>query len=270
MKNTIIVPLFMYPTNGGERGDWNILVKLKKAYPSVPVIAIVNPSCDQTEPHTGIGKALIGDYAAGIGRLREAGILVLGYVYTGLGSRSLYDVKEEVALWKTRYGVDGIFFDSISFDADMLPYYAELTRYVKLQNMFFSVGSTGLGISVIPDEIINSFDTFIVYGGQYLPKAVDYLQYVKFNADKLGVIALGTTYSENIIKSMAEHIGLIYVSNYKDGAKLSGYLDPLMALFTLVQNPIESRVSLLEQRVTQYEAVIADMRSRLRQVGIGL
>lgn len=93
-------------------------------------------------------------YLAMSNRLRDAGILRLGYVSTRYGARPIEEVQAEIALWFSRYKVDGVFADEQAFGADLLPYY----RRVK--------GAVANGIFVtnpgaIPDAAYADLDAII-------------------------------------------------------------------------------------------------------------
>ena len=69
----IVVPLYTYPTDN----SWTSLVKIRQSFPSVPIVAIINPN-------NGPGSLLDSNYLSGIHQLQGAGIIVLGYVHTEL------------------------------------------------------------------------------------------------------------------------------------------------------------------------------------------
>src|SRR5579883_1192685 len=69
----VMIALYTYP---GQ--TWDTVIQAKNANPAVPVVAIINPS-------NGPGS-YDPNYASGITSLKQAGIIVLGYVFTGYGS----------------------------------------------------------------------------------------------------------------------------------------------------------------------------------------
>src|SRR5438270_4956564 len=114
----VMVPLYTYPTDN----TWNQMINAKSAYPSVPMIAIINPS-------DGPGPSRDSAYDTGIQKLHNAGISVLGYVLTGWASRSSSAVKSDISAYKSWYNVNGIFFDEMSNSAGDETYYKNLSTY---------------------------------------------------------------------------------------------------------------------------------------------
>ena len=73
----------------------------KRAHPSVPILAVINPN-------NGPGTAALSDYMAGISKLTSAGVKVIGYVFTSYGARPAADVQADMARWRSLYpGVSG-------------------------------------------------------------------------------------------------------------------------------------------------------------------
>ena len=85
----IVVPLYTYPTDS----SWSSLISVKDSYPSVPIIAIINPD-------NGPGSSKDSNYVSGIAKLQASGIVVLGYVYTNYGSRSTRLLRNKLAITK--------------------------------------------------------------------------------------------------------------------------------------------------------------------------
>src|SRR5437868_937297 len=69
-KTGIMIPLYSYPGS-----SWNSVIQSKTANPSVPYVAIINPS-------NGPGNAIDSNFVSSIKKLQSANITVLGYVYT--------------------------------------------------------------------------------------------------------------------------------------------------------------------------------------------
>ena len=115
-NQSIAVPSYFYPG-----AQWT---QMERASATVGV-AIINPM-------NGPGKTADPAYADQVRKSREAGLQVLGYVYTGYGTRSASEVKADVDRYYSWYGVDGIFFDEASTDCQHAnSYYAELYGHVK-------------------------------------------------------------------------------------------------------------------------------------------
>lgn len=101
----------------------------------------------------GVGRA-DPVYVAMAARLRLAGIETLGYVSTRYGNRPIEEVQSEIALWFSRYHVDGIFADEQNSQPELLSYY----KRVK--------GACGTAVLVtnpgrMPDEAYRDLDAII-------------------------------------------------------------------------------------------------------------
>ena len=56
-------------------GTWDSVIETKNDHPDVPIAAIVNPA-------SGSGGSKDSNCISGIGKLKDAGVIVLGYVST--------------------------------------------------------------------------------------------------------------------------------------------------------------------------------------------
>lgn len=119
----ILLPLYSYP-NWYTPGAY-IWDDVAAAAQKVPVTAIINPN---NGPDGGPPNS---DYVVALAQLRDAGVTILGYVYTSYGARSLAAVKSDIDLYDEFYNIHGIFFDETASTAAQLSYYAELYNYVK-------------------------------------------------------------------------------------------------------------------------------------------
>ncbi|GHB26466.1 hypothetical protein GCM10010331_10880 [Streptomyces xanthochromogenes] len=109
----LLVPYYEHPA---ERPDaWDALIA---AAPSLYGV-VLNPA-------DGPGSSPDEAFAAVAGRLRSAGVRVLGYVDTAYGRRPPQDVVREAARHHAWYGVHGLFLDQAATSARQLPYYADL------------------------------------------------------------------------------------------------------------------------------------------------
>src|SRR5919201_1132120 len=85
----VVVPLYTYPGS-----TWNTMVQTKTANPSVPMVAIINPS-------NGPGGSQDANYVSGIQKLQAAGITVLGYTHTSWAARDTGSLKTEMSEYKS-------------------------------------------------------------------------------------------------------------------------------------------------------------------------
>ncbi|MCA9235082.1 MAG: hypothetical protein KDA44_06410 [Planctomycetales bacterium] len=114
----IVVPAYFYP---GPL--WS---QMNTAAGQVPLTAIMNP-------FNGPGNAPDNNYTNAVDGLRSAGGRVIGYVYSGYGSRPLAEVTADIDRYASWYGIDGIFVDEMANTgpAERLNYYKAIYDHVK-------------------------------------------------------------------------------------------------------------------------------------------
>jgi hypothetical protein len=153
-----IVPLYSAPGSG----TWDVVAAAKRAHPSVPILAVINPN-------NGPGTAALSDYMAGISKLTDAGVKVIGYVFTSYGARPAADVQADMARWRSLYpGVSGIFFDEMVNKPGQESYYKGLTQAAKASGLNFTIGNPG---SDGGPSYVGTVDTILVYESPGLPSA---------------------------------------------------------------------------------------------------
>jgi hypothetical protein len=112
----LAIPAYFYPGGG-----W------AKAIGSKPVPAIMIAAITSSGP----GDAPDPAYQAVIGRAQAAGIKVLGYASTDYARRPAADVETDIAHYRAWYHVAGVFLDQAAAGTGELPYYQELTGYIR-------------------------------------------------------------------------------------------------------------------------------------------
>ncbi len=122
-------------------------------------------------PHNGPGAAADSSYRTQVGSSQAKGILVIGYVHTTYGTRSLATVKADIDRHYAWYGVNGIFFDEVSNDCGDLAYYRELHDYVKEK------GGTG---TVVLNPGITTGECFMVAADIIVTFEDSYGKYVRW------------------------------------------------------------------------------------------
>ena len=153
----VLYPLYSYP-------DWYspstyLWPDVAAAAGTVPVTAIINPS-------DGPGGAPNDDYVHGMNDLRAGGVTMIGYVYTGYGTRDLAAVEQDVDTYAQQfvpYGLAGIFVDEASNLTGTLGYYAALCAYIKAKPGL-SVVITNPGTN-IPEAFVSqpTSDTTVIF-----------------------------------------------------------------------------------------------------------
>lgn len=119
----MLIPLYSYP-NWYDPANY-IWDDVAAATCHIRVTAIINPD-------NGPGVCPPNsDYQHGLNDLRNAGVTILGYVYTSYGLRPLNEVKADVDRYDQCFNIHGIFFDEVASGANKIPYYKELYDYVK-------------------------------------------------------------------------------------------------------------------------------------------
>ena len=199
----IIVPLYSYPTDD----SWDMMIKLKKTYPAVQTIAIINPS-------DGPGSSKDFRYIAGIHKLRSAGVTVIGYVMTGYSSASLNAVKAEISRYNSWYSLDGIFFDEMSSSKGDESYYRSLSNYAKSLGLLHTVGNPGTDV---PSSYIGTVDNIIIYEDSGLP-SLSYLDGWHSSYDKMNFSTISYDVDNldiSYISKVTRYVGYLYVTDDK-------------------------------------------------------
>lgn len=156
-SKTLLIPLYSYPGC-----QWDKLVNLRHLY-GISIVAIVNPN-------NGPGSKRDSNYSSYIVRLKDAGIRVIGYVWTNYGSRNITEVEKDVDKWISWYNVDGIFFDEVSTSSSEEEYYRTLVNYLKNKSQnYIAVGNPGVyeGSAVL--DYASIFDVLVVYDNEGYP-----------------------------------------------------------------------------------------------------
>jgi hypothetical protein len=159
----VLVPAYFDPTAGSAWGSLNLAAQ------RVPLIAIMNPN---NGPSTAPNAA----YRQAITALRNAGGLVIGYVYSSYTTRAIAEVKADIDRYDSFYTIDGIFVDEMTNDSDAthLAYYEELYRYIKSKRLsYLVVGNPGINtlesylVKPATDALV-TFESNLGYA-QYVP-----------------------------------------------------------------------------------------------------
>lgn len=115
-KPKLLVPLYTYP---GE--SWDAVVA---GASKVETVAIINPN-------SGPGLTPDASYKTYMTKMDNAGVSMVGYVYTSYGARPIAAVKADINIYATEFPlVEGIFLDETAATDDKLAYYQELHKYI--------------------------------------------------------------------------------------------------------------------------------------------
>jgi hypothetical protein len=209
----VIVPLYTYPTDG----TWDAIIQSKKAHPTVPIVAVINPN-------SGPGTSKSSDYATGITNLQSAGVTVIGYVPTGYATASyspLPNVEGQISDYATWYPtIEGIFFDEMSNDAKQASYYQSLATYVASKNLAITVGNPGANV---PEALLGILTNLVIYesGGFPSQSKVD-AYYSKYGSKPFSFIAYGVS-SLPTLATLSTYVRWLYVTDL-DGSNPYGAL----------------------------------------------
>ena len=161
MKNIFIIACSIFSVTANAAGTCqNLLIPSYVAPSAITVsawyqmekthspkeIVIINPN---SGPDTGPGSKKYTEYLAEVKRAHNAGLIVLGYVYTGYGVRASTSVDADVAKYVNWYDVDGIFYDEASAQSKDLTYYQNRLNYAY---SIIPKAITVLNPGVVPDR----------------------------------------------------------------------------------------------------------------------
>jgi hypothetical protein len=215
----LIIPLYTYPTNL----SWSTLIKEKLSYPSVPIIAVVNPD-------SGPGKSPNPIYATGIAGLQKVGIVVVGYVPTGYASAKLKTVDASALDYKSWYNVNGIFFDQMSNSPSEASYYSVASQYANSIGLDLTVGNPGTSV---PPSDVGTVSILIIYESAGLP-SVSTVANSTLGDPRSNFAAISYHVdlpSESYLQSVTQYLSYVYFTNKHAPdpyAGLPSYLGSLM------------------------------------------
>ena len=193
----IIVPLYSFPGT-----TWDKLIQEKNTHRSIPIIAIINPSNGP-----GIKDQ---NYVIGVQKLQNAGIVVLGYVYTQ--HVDVTEIRNDIDEYKNWYSVNGIFFDAMSNVPGSETFYKQLNDYAKSMGLTYTVGNPGA--DTLP-SYVGTVDNIVIHDNKNVP-ALSLLDgwhenFTKknFSSISYGVNSINKTYVTNATK----HVQYLYITN---------------------------------------------------------
>src|SRR5215510_351609 len=205
-KPALYVPLFIYPS---PLTAWQRVADLKTLVPQLEIIATMNPN-------NGDFSSRDADFANGITILDDAGVKVIGYVYTGYGTRASGTVQGCIDNYVTYYPeVRGIFFDEMDNVTGHETYYSNLNTYTHTTNgLPITVGNPG---TTTIASYVGTLDTLLIYEIAGLPSPAT-LSAATFggiyNRRNFGAIPYNvasiTTYG---IRALLRYTGLFYTTS---------------------------------------------------------
>jgi hypothetical protein len=177
------------------------------------------PSAMILNPATGIGAgtAPAPEFQAAARQAKGAGSAVLGYSSTADGLRPIGQVEADVRNYRAWYGVTGIFLDSVNGVSAELPYYEQLTSYIR---KIIPGASIWLNPGIYPDQqymslgnVVMVFEgTYAQYRAAQVPGWAHNFPATKF-ADTIYGAATSAQAISAISLSRSRNTGYLYVTN---------------------------------------------------------
>jgi len=168
------VPIFA-DYSESQLSQVNEVIQTKLAYPSVPMIAVMNPS-------GGPGISNNPNLLAEVKNMQMANVTVLGYVPTIWGTRNIASVETDIQSYYEWYQVNGIYLDQMPNweydgpqgqwyypgpDGTYIPaYFSTLTDYAKSLGMTFVFGNSGADV---PQNFIGTVTTIGIFENAFAP-----------------------------------------------------------------------------------------------------
>lgn len=214
----------MYPLFGLPGQTWDDMISYRKAHPSLPWIAVINPQNGPGGPNY--------VFETYVEKMKDANIQVLGYVSTYWSAAPLETVKADIDKYKEYFNVDGIFLDEMSNKPEDVEHYREITAYAKSVGMKYVVGNTGTDASPdylgVVDNIVISEGygepTLSRLAGWHVPHGRENFSYMAYNRNTVDPQYIATsTYFASYI-----YVTDDYLPNPYD--KLPSHFDTLLAL----------------------------------------
>jgi hypothetical protein len=176
---------------------------------------------------------------AAIRDARKSGIFVLGYTYTGYGSRDPSIVRSKIDAVYQNYLIDGIFFDEAptdcgaanSYHSTAFEYYQELTNYVRKKDVGARITVLNPGTQTPQDcwmGITNILMNFEDAGLQtYQQNYLDYAWTHKYPPDRFWhvIYSVGSARDMHAAVALARQRGAGWVYVTDDGADGNPYDD---------------------------------------------
>ena len=233
----VLVPAYFYP-DGTTSDYWIKMTAAAAKHPAGTIYAIANV---YNGPDSG-QAADITSYQRAIAAFRAAGGRVLGYVFTDYGARAKKAVTDDIDLWYSRYGVDGIFLDEQASTADKLPHYREIHDHIKGKGgealVVANPGTTTLEGYMSINDVTCVFET---NGPSGFPTWTPPAWTANHPASRFYVLPYGTPVDAMpayLARAAAHNVGWIYVTDdagTNPWDTLPGYFEALVAAAAAVQ-----------------------------------
>ena len=206
-----IIPAYIYPSGIGLT-YWNQITNTL----SPGEVTIFNPN---DGPGTSVQSLELGI----INKVKAKNINIIGYVYSGYGSRDINVIKAEIDKYYSWYGISSIFIDEVVSEptSAQLSFYQNLVSYVHSRGsmVIINPGTVDVGTELflsassgVPDVIVTYEDTYANYVNAIFPSWVN-----KYPANKFAHLVHTTPDQVSMQKAVAlsktRNVGYIFVTN---------------------------------------------------------
>jgi hypothetical protein len=217
---SILVPLY-----SGNASQFEEVIGIREKYGNVHVFVIINPD-------NGPGNASDPSLYGWVDRSEASGITVLGYVYTDYGQRPTGGILEDIHNYTKWYNIHAIFFDEVSDNVSLEPFYSNLVAQSRLVGVNFTVGNPG---DFVPGGYLSIFNITVIYENLGYPSLSALRTYGQNESKgRLAVIAYGVPFSPSEIVRIGEIAGVDYFSDQSlpdPYQKLSSYIQEIASAF---------------------------------------
>lgn len=200
----VLIPLYVYPVVSSV-DNWKPVKDAATENPSVPFIAIVNPS-------SGPGDSKDNIYASAIDGLISAGITCIGYVSTNYGNVPYATATTHMDRYNTWYPqVTGFFLDEMANAGDKQSYYSALTDYANSTGKPFTMGNPGTSVT---SDYFDTVSNTVIYETSTLP-SVRALS-LGFPAERSSMIAYSvpaSSVNQTYINTISAYVSWMYITD---------------------------------------------------------
>ena len=181
----------------------------KRAFPIVPFNVNINPA-------SGPGTEPSAAWTNAITQLKDAGAVVIGYVPTGYGNRTVANVEDMILAYHQFYPeLDGIMFDEVSSSSSQFTFYQTISNYTR--SIGFSYIRANPGSSIYQGDIA-LFNHVTIYESSGYPDESTLLSrtfYPQYSKSAIGfgvTIHSQPTYNSTWLHMSTKYLKWIYIT----------------------------------------------------------
>jgi hypothetical protein len=205
------------------------------------IIAIINPNSGP------IATGPDSSYTTYMTKLKNAGVVMVGYVHTSYGTRDIATVESEIDTYVRLYpGIVGIFLDEASADASEISYYTSVYSHIMSKGLVHSILNPGTqpdqGYVAISTNIVIFESDAASYNSNFAswvacaPTAAEKSGY-KYHYSGIAYAASSSQMTSLVSEFSAAGMGLVYVT---DGTLGGGTYNALPSYFTSETSAVDA------------------------------